>query len=372
MSNARYVTVTVLHNLPLHNLNRDQNGAPKTCVDGGVQRARLSSQSIKRAARVALRADGTGESIRTRLAPDLVLERALEVAAQRGVELDEKAAKAKAKKVIGELAKSKDTDDKSAAKDDADDKGGDNMLLFGQDEISSLAVAIVEEQAGGKAAGLDDFVKDCRSSVLDIAAFGRMFAAQAGLGTHAAVSVSPAVTTHAATVTLDYFSAVEEAPQAHAGAGHIGMAYYTSGTYHRSFTINVDQLRRSWSALGLEGSREQVAALTKALATALPSGKDTNSAARTLPFVVLAEATRTRVSYGFENPVTAAEGGGYGQPSLDALAAQRRQALDFDPELFVDAVAYVAPGFDADLSASQVDGIAEVAAFVVDHVHQGL
>ena len=50
-----FITVHILRALPMHNLNRDQNGLPKSQFDGGIQRARLSSQSIKRPARIAFR-----------------------------------------------------------------------------------------------------------------------------------------------------------------------------------------------------------------------------------------------------------------------------------------------------------------------------
>ena len=39
-------------------LSRDDTGSPKDCIFGGVRRARISSQCIKRAIRRAFRDDG--------------------------------------------------------------------------------------------------------------------------------------------------------------------------------------------------------------------------------------------------------------------------------------------------------------------------
>ena len=45
------IEISTLKNYPSTNLNRDETGAPKSMVFGGVERGRISSQSIKRAVR---------------------------------------------------------------------------------------------------------------------------------------------------------------------------------------------------------------------------------------------------------------------------------------------------------------------------------
>ena len=47
----KLIELHILQSFPVSCLNRDDVGAPKTAVFGGVQRARLSSQSLKRAIR---------------------------------------------------------------------------------------------------------------------------------------------------------------------------------------------------------------------------------------------------------------------------------------------------------------------------------
>jgi CRISPR system Cascade subunit CasC len=321
-----YITVNILQSLPMHNLNRDQNGLPKSQFDGGVQRARLSSQSLKRPARILFRESTSGlsqapGSVRTKNAHELVGAMAQQFAEQSGREYDPKVGLSRAKKALGALAAS-------------EGKEADNILLFSKAELETLAHALVSSPED---ADNPEFIKDCSSASLDVAAFGRMFAKRADLSTHAAVAVSHAVTTHPAKFTVDYFTAVDEAPSADevsAGAAHIGLSYYTSGVYYRSFTIDVAQLHRSWSGIAGESARDQVSALVVSLIRALPTGKLTNTNAHTVPFFVYLEQQQARVSYEFETPVAPAperdgSGGGYKESSVAALAEQVALAQEF-------------------------------------------
>ena len=49
---TRFIQLHFLTVYPPSNPNRDDQGRPKTAVYGGVTRLRLSSQSLKRAARL--------------------------------------------------------------------------------------------------------------------------------------------------------------------------------------------------------------------------------------------------------------------------------------------------------------------------------
>lgn len=57
----KLIELHILQSFPVSCLNRDDVGAPKTAVFGGVNRARISSQSLKRAIRMAARDGETGE-----------------------------------------------------------------------------------------------------------------------------------------------------------------------------------------------------------------------------------------------------------------------------------------------------------------------
>ena len=249
MASKKFVTVHIVNTLPLHNLNRDQSGQPKSQFDGGVQRGRLSAQSLKRAARVAYRAAGGGDSIRTKQGITETLRIATEYAEEHGVEFDSTKGKAAITKVIKGLTNNtKDTDkpDAKAKRTDPDDDK-DSILLFSRSELTTLAHAAVNAQQDDTNVTANDCIKDCTSPSLDVAAFGRMFANASKLGTQAAVAVSHAATTHQMSLVTDYFTAVEELEQDHSGAGHLGLSFYTSGVYYHTFTIDAAQLKRSWS-----------------------------------------------------------------------------------------------------------------------------
>lgn len=366
----RFTTVHILNSLPLHNMNRDQNGLPKSEMDGGVQRARISSQALKRAARVAFRDAGYGQAVRTRLAIDECLTIATAYAADKGVPLDEK----KAKKAISSVITALTKDTKATkAGDDADDKdpeSSDNVIFLANAEIATLAHAVVDAQAAAtdEPSGTDAIVADATSPALEIAAFGRMFANDASKGTHAGIAVSHAHTTHPMQLTADYFTAAEDLAQDHAGAAHIGVAYYTSGVYYRSFTIDINQLRRSWSTIDAEGSRDAFAQLVRCLITALPSGRGTNSNPYTPPILVLAETQQSRTAYAFDTPVTPEGDGGYSEPSIRALADQRRTAVEFDPQNYPAAVGYThnnTPLPDADM----VTALDDIVTFITEQVY---
>ncbi len=385
-----FITVHVLRALPMHNLNRDQNGLPKSQYDGGIQRGRLSSQSLKRPARIAFRdamagIEGAPGSIRTMdsHAAKMVVSLAEDLAVQQGKSLDHGAAKKKAESVVKSLAKkpAKSDEPKASADSGEPEKGKadqksepdkkDNILLFSLAELETLAQAILDEQNGGDVATVDTFLQDFRSPSLDIAAFGRMFAARADKSTQAAVAVSHAVMTHEMSLTIDYFTAVDEfeddAPSEDAGAAHLGLAYYTSGVYYSTFTIDPAQLARSWSGFGSSTARAQVEALVKALVEALPTGKLTNTNAHTKPCLVLVENQKSRTVYEFETPVLKGADGGFSQPSVTSLSSQYATARAYDRDNYLDTVLYSESDdtFDGALRVSSIGDVANKTASMV-------
>lgn len=352
-----FLTFHIVRALPMHNLNRDQNGLPKSQFDGGIQRGRLSSQSIKRPARIAFRdaVAGTASaptSVRTMdtTASKIVVDLAEELATRQEKTFDRAAAKKVADSIVRSLAKS------SGGSEKEDSEKKDNILLFSQAEFDTLAQAILDGQHGGGEPSQEDFIQDFRSASLDVAAFGRMFAARSDLSTQAAVAVSHAITTHEMSLTVDYFTALDDnksSDREDAGASHLGDAYYTSGVYYSTFTVDTAQLARSWSGIHSESAREQIQALINSLVRALPSGKVTNTNPHTLPSLVLVEEQRSRVVYEFETPVQADDAGGYKDNSIRALAAQVELARSFDGQNFIETFIF-APG-STDLFPSAED-----------------
>lgn len=409
---TRFVTAHMLLTLPLHNLNRDSNGLPKSQFDGGVQRARLSSQALKRAARQAYREAGHADSTRTRLAAFEITRRVLDTAEQKGTSVDtdkvidsavtavralytdktdakllaaqrktvrnllERTAGKPLEEATAEIAEVVGTEDAATAETAGKGKAGaeevatkDTIVYLSTSEIVAFASAIYAAQTG-ESSDPGALVRDARSDALDIAAFGRMFAAQANLATHAAIAVSHATTVHQMQLVTDYFTAVEDLQTGNAGAAHISENYFTSGTYYRTFTIDVDQLATSWTAFGEPGAKEALKDLLRALVLALPKGKVNGTNAAGLPKVVLAETQQFRVSYDYEQPLPAGPDGGYTDAAIRTLAERRREALAFDPALFGPAAVTgrtAGQNFQADI----VEDLEQLLDFVVAQVYEG-
>ena len=57
-SNRLFLDIHVIQTVPPSNINRDDTGSPKTAQYGGVRRARVSSQSWKKAMRDYFRLKG--------------------------------------------------------------------------------------------------------------------------------------------------------------------------------------------------------------------------------------------------------------------------------------------------------------------------
>ena len=71
------MAVHVIQSYPSNNLNRGEDGSPKSCIFGGVRRSRVSSQCIKRNARLAMydvisENDENGMGIRTKTMPAII------------------------------------------------------------------------------------------------------------------------------------------------------------------------------------------------------------------------------------------------------------------------------------------------------------
>lgn len=332
MTENNFLTIHSLTALPWHNLNRDDRGLPKQVREGGKARGRLSSQSLKRAIRVAYElesfTDGTG-SLRSRELHTEIVRRAAIIAAKAGTPFDEKKAGKAAAKVVKSLtANEKDTADTEASGTDA----GDTITWLSGEEIDALAGVLA---AGGGPILASDIVSSSTGS-LSIAAFGRMFAAQSNLQTEAAIAVGPATTTHPITVEVDYFTTVDDLGAG--GAGHLGQAFYTSGVYYRSVTIDRKQLRDSWTGWDSPDANARLDLLVRSLVTALPTGKDNSSAPNTKPALVIAEVQAHRSAYEFHEPVMADSDGGYLNASIERLIRQAAAARDFDPDEFGDTI----------------------------------
>src|SRR5574344_2020612 len=113
----------ILQSFPVTCLNRDDVGAPKTAVVGGVTRARVSSQCWKRAVRLAMHdISGVELGVRTKLLSDLI---AKECASIGATDVQAKSCGDKIEKIF-----IKDSDSKKTESDEAQDTKSDTLLFL--------------------------------------------------------------------------------------------------------------------------------------------------------------------------------------------------------------------------------------------------
>lgn len=264
------------------NPNRDDQGRPKQAMVGGVPRLRMSSQSIKRALResshFALDLSGNRGTRTKRIAE--TLEQRLQ---GRGVGADDaRKAAAGVAAVFSKL---------EATKDDA--PALTTTLAFVSPEEWRLAEDLADRIVAGETLPKD---KDLKKLVLrkadgavDIAMFGRMLADDPEFNREAAVQVAHAITTHRAQAEDDWFSAVDDLNKAaDTGAGHLGETGFGSGIYYLYVCVNVDLLVENLAG-DKALARKGLEALTRALASATPRGKQNSHAHHPMAYYLRAE-----------------------------------------------------------------------------------
>ena len=294
-SNTR-IEFHILQSFPVTCLNRDDVGAPKTAVVGGVTRARVSSQCWKRQVRMAMPDFGIQLATRTKQAQTLFT-----VACQEAGATDEVAA------LCGQKM--------------ADLLGDDTLLFISGSEAKAFAAHAQEH--GFDASKLKDkeLAKVAKKSInpaidaLDIALFGRMVAKAAEMNVEAAASFAHAISTHKVSNEVEFFTALDDL-QEEPGSAHMGSLEFNSATYYRYISLDLGQLAQT---LGTEDLKQAIAAFTKALFVAVPNARQTTqSGASPWEFARILMRKGQRLQVPFEQPVKA-RGEGYLKPSIEAL-----------------------------------------------------
>jgi CRISPR system Cascade subunit CasC len=340
------IELHLLQSFPVSNLNRDDVGQPKTATFGGCTRGRISSQSLKKAARDLFTVYG--------LAPDELgfrTKRLVERAAQRlaeagrpadavidisaagletlgfGVKADTRfseyllyvgpqaidllatfcednwdrlaAAVATAKK---DGAKKKTAAARSGADlgsvDEADDDTG--ATPRGRDRKATK----IKPDKVALAAAAEIF--DARR-VADIALFGRMIANKKEFSVSGASQVAHALSTHAVANEYDFYTAMDHLKSDDTpGADMMGTIDFNTACYYRYANLDLEQLTKN-----LDGDTDLVGRATRAwllaFVHAVPTGKQNSMAASTRPETLLAvvrERGAWNLANAFLRPVT--------------------------------------------------------------------
>ncbi|MBO6149086.1 MAG: type I-E CRISPR-associated protein Cas7/Cse4/CasC [Lachnospiraceae bacterium] len=298
-----FVDYHVLQTVPPSCINRDDTGSPKAAVYGGVTRARVSSQSWKRAIKLMFKELLEEErlGVRTLELGDYVADHI------RKLEADIK----KPEKLAEEVLK--------AAGIPLKDGKAKALFLISDRQAQRLAEAALRLQSGDgerekKKKGDDELKAILRDTPsIDMALFGRMVADDASLNYDAACQVAHSISTHAVRNEYDYFTAVDEYKSSEdAGAGHINTTEFNSATFYRYATLNLYELY-----CGLKNESDildAVSVFTKAFLCSMPTGHQNSFANRTVPdlaYITVRRDQPVNMAGAFEEPVKAKNGEGY-------------------------------------------------------------
>lgn len=371
-----FIQIHTLQTFPACNLNRGDDGRPKTVIYGGIERLRYSSQALKYALRnsPALRAAlGDVFGKRTKLlglevrdylnGRDVPLEKANQIGAH-------------VTEVFSKI-------------DDKDPTGLKSTTLYfvGPDEEKAV-YELANKAAAGKTVEWDPkaILKNVTTAV-DIAMFGRMYtdesskpanrkrdqmkpkddskdnvekgekrkaakAAPAGRKVshkgpddaegdemeqaqkakrrhaiiEAAVHVGHSFTTHRSSPEDDYFSASDDlGGHEAAGASHIDTQFFGSGVFYTYVTVDRDRLVQN-----LDGDKELahrcIEALVRALPSTSPGGKRASFASHSRSQFALVEIGKQQprsLAAAFCEPVRSRDGRGLDRLSAERLLEQR-------------------------------------------------
>jgi CRISPR system Cascade subunit CasC len=349
----KHLELHILQSVPVACLNRDDLNSPKTAVFGGVQRARVSSQSWKRAIREMAKEMDTS-MFKGNRSRRMVFELATRLES-KGITKDIAVIIAEQVASIVETLDSKTDADGfkkiktlmffSDAEYDAIANAVTNQIKASAERVkfSSNAVGTFKEalkktddekkleeakkeleklekelekdkKALGKAFGdksIRDAIKAARlKDAADIALFGRMVANDHSLTVEAASMFSHVLSTHKADNEIDFFAAVDDLqPKEESGAGMTSTLEFNSATYYRFAALNLDMLADTehLACMTREERQNVVRTFVEATVRAIPGARKSTMNGNTLPSFVLGivrgKGHPVQLVNAFENPV---------------------------------------------------------------------
>lgn len=375
------VELHLLQNFVPSNLNRDDTGSPKDCEFGGVRRARISSQCLKRAVRTSFAelellppeargmrtkrlADALAEDLEAQgREPEVAKAVAISALAALGLKVEEdgktqylvflgQAERQKLVEVCGEhwdaLAK--------GASGGADAKNAKAAKKAAKDSFDPAVKKALEQALdGGKAA--------------DLALFGRMLADLPQRNVDAASQVAHALSTHRLSQEFDYYTAVDDRkPDDTQGADMIGTVDFNSACYYRYLNVDTRQLEANLGG-DSELAQKALEAYLKAAIRAIPTGKQNSMAAHNPPSFVMATVRENgpmNLANAFVKPVTAGQHG-LSAASVVALDQHWGQLTKMYGEEGLKVVAFASLGDEKleHLHAHRKAGVSELLAAVL-------
>lgn len=289
----------ILQSFPVTCLNRDDVGAPKSAMIGGVPRARVSSQCWKRQVRLAMPEFGIQLGVRSKKIAAMLTKECL---------------------VLGASDLQATACGNAMAAFFADD----TLLFLSESEAKAFAAYAQENDFDESKLKDKELVKVSKKVInktldaLDIALFGRMVAKAPDMNVEAAASFAHAISTHKVSNEIEFFTAVDDCKtEEESGSAHMGSLEYNSATYYRYVSLDLGQLEQT---LGEEADlKTAVDAFVKALYVAVPDARQTTqSGACPWDYARVLVRKGQRLQASFEQPVKS-KGDGFLNPSKTEL-----------------------------------------------------
>lgn len=394
MTNKNFINFHVLISHSPSCLNRDDMNMQKTAVFGGVNRVRISSQSLKRSMRMSSYYQSQFGSASTRTRE---LEKLIPIFVK---ELRDEFEPSLIAKTMELFVREKNEDGETEDADEQEEGAGSDSNKSKKlavapwsiaeirvlcDIVKSAALTEVEldkakadaaKQKGKKKKSEQEFIDDvlnrkrvkaikekcdvvrkAMASALDIALSGRMATSGLMTSVDGALAIAHAITTHAVEPQdVDWFTAVDDLTQdaGETGAGHLDTQQFSSGVFYRYASLNLKQLQVNLGLLadmknpettesrqrGLDIARH----VLHLLATVVPSAKQQSFAAHNLADFAIATFADQPISLAnaFEQPVKHDyKVAGFLKPSIGILAnywERMNQAYSLDEQAQAFAV----------------------------------
>lgn len=364
----------IIQSVPVACLNRDDLNSPKTAVFGGVQRARVSSQSWKRAIREMAKKelDSAGhfkgqrsrlfiEKFSTelkRLGENEQLIKPLSLCAGHYLaKLDAKQEgkvktlvflssieyeifakllysldnddKQKLAEAIGlvDMAKLSEEEENEEDTEDATEKPRKGEKKLSAKAFTKLVAKILKSPVEKAFKGEKKEPKSLPKDAADIALFGRMVANDHSLTVEAASMFSHALSVHKVDNEIDFFSAVDDLqPKEESGAGMTGTLEFNSATYYRFAALNLEMLadKEHLGSMTKEERQNVVRTFIEATIKAIPGARKNTMNGNTIPTYVLGivreKGHPVQLVNAFENPVRSSQG--YAAKSVELLKTE--------------------------------------------------
>jgi CRISPR system Cascade subunit CasC len=344
----------ILQSFPPHNLNRDDTNSPKDCEFGGVRRARISSQCLKRSVRDYFDVRGSfsaeNRSVRTKRIVEQVVEslvregrdrttasavvRTLLEGAKLKTEADsEESAQFKTQyllylptRKVAEVAAiaEKYWDDLAPLNDASNSATEAEKANDGPKKKSVKKAAQAAEVPKEARAAVLEVLRDATSAP-EVALFGRMIADKPEWNVEAACQVAHAISTHRVAMDFDFFTAIDDLKKdSESGSDMMGTIQFNSACFYRYAVLDAAALLRN---LGGDEQSElcaaSIRAFLEAFVMARPSGKQNSMAANTLPstviFSVRENGSALSLANAFEDPVVSKSRSGFIGESSSAM-----------------------------------------------------